>query len=234
MIVNLPKISGKKSDLVYVALKRGILLREIEPHQVLIEQSLAGQFGCSQGTIREALLRLADDGLVVRSGYRGTHVTETTLAEAAQMVGVRLSIERTAARSLAATKGRFEKDKMDAIIEEMGQAHKSRDLYTAGELDRAFHCALVKAAGMELLAPILLRCALHIHRFTHGSTEVPRDFLAETGVRDVHAVLFETIVKGTPDQAEQAVSDHLAAVLNRWSPALYSSCAPQAFANTFS
>lgn len=228
----MPKISGKKSDLVYVALKRSILLREIEPHQVLPEQSLAGQFGCSQGTIREALLRLADDGLVVRSGYRGTHVTETTLAEAAQMVAVRLSIERAAARALAVKSGAFDRNKIVGILEEMGQAHKSRDLYTTGELDRAFHCAIVQAAGMELLAPILLRCALHIHRFTHGSVEVPRDFLAETGVRAVHDALFEKIVSGTPDQAEQAASDHLADVLERWSPTLLSACDPKAFANT--
>lgn len=229
MIANLPKISGKKSDQVYLALKRGILLSEIQPNRVLLEQSLAGQFGCSQGTVREALLRLADDGLVVRSGYRGTHVTETTCEEATEMVAVRLSIERAAARKLSGADVSSRRAEIDGLIGQMQSAHKAGDLYTSSELDRAFHCALVIASGMELLAPILLRCALHIHRFTLGSVEVPRDFFEESGVHTIHRALFETVTTAPPQVAEQAVCDHLADVLRRWSPSLYQACDPAVF-----
>ncbi|MEZ5715881.1 MAG: hypothetical protein R3D85_12335 [Paracoccaceae bacterium] len=61
------------------------------------------------------------------------------------------------------------------------EAHLEDDLYR-GSSGSAFHCALAAAAGMELLSPLLLRCALHIHRFTLSSVEVPRQFFQEAGV----------------------------------------------------
>jgi DNA-binding GntR family transcriptional regulator len=54
--------------------------------------------GCSQGTVREALLRLEQDGLVTRRGYRGTVVSTTSLEEAAQMARIRIALEIESAR----------------------------------------------------------------------------------------------------------------------------------------
>lgn len=229
MAKHLPNIGGKKSDQVYAALKRAILFRRIPPDEQLLEQSLAGEFGCSQGTIREALLRLDDDGLVKRSGYRGTRVTETSLAEAAEMVRIRLSIERSVARRIAQSDISASKPHLDDLIEKMALSHEQDDLYQSSELDRAFHCALVVAAGMELLAPLLLRCALHIHRFTLGSVEVPREFCQEAGVDAEHRALLDELTAGDPDRAERAIAGHLANVLQRWTPSLYQAVGPAAF-----
>src|SRR4029434_3333263 len=73
----------RKSNAVYHSVKRAILLRRLEPGQALLEQQIAAAMGCSQGTVREALLRLEQDGLVARRGYRGTVVSTTSLEEAA-------------------------------------------------------------------------------------------------------------------------------------------------------
>lgn len=229
MAKRLPNIGGKKSDQVYAALKRAILFRQIPPDEQLLEQSLAHEFGCSQGTVREALLRLDDDGLVKRAGYRGTRVTETSLAEAAEMVRIRLSIERSVARRIAQSDISASKPHLDDLIEKMALSHEQDDLYQSSELDRAFHCALVVAAGMELLAPLLLRCALHIHRFTLGSLEVPRQFFQEAGVDAEHKALLNELTAGDPDRAERAIAGHLANVLQRWTPSLYQAVGPAAF-----
>ncbi|HFA59489.1 MAG TPA: GntR family transcriptional regulator, partial [Rhodospirillales bacterium] len=73
----------RKSSAVYHALRRAILLHRVPPGQMLLEQQIASTMGCSQGTVREALLRLEQDGLVERRGYRGTCVSDTSEAEAA-------------------------------------------------------------------------------------------------------------------------------------------------------
>lgn len=225
----LPQVGGKKSEQVYAALKRAILFRQLPPDTQLLEQDLAGRFGCSQGTIREALLRLDEDGLVLRSGYRGTRVTETSQPEAIEMVRIRLSIERGVARRMATADIAPHRDTLNGIIAQMAEAHAQDDLYRGSELDRAFHCALTAAAGMGLLAPLLLRCALHIHRFTLGSLEVPRQFYQEAGVDAEHRALLADLTAGDPDQAEAAITAHLAHVLRRWSPSLYEAVGPQAF-----
>ncbi len=214
------QIGGRKADRAYEYLKRAILLRRLEPDQQLLEQTLAGEFACSQGTVREALLRLGEDGLVERRGYQGTFVTGTSLAEAAEMVRVRLSIERSVARSLAETGVEHDKAAIEAILAAMDTAHAAGDLYLCSQLDRQFHARLATSAGMGLLAPILRRCALHIHRFTLGGLEVPREFFQESGIGDEHRELLAELTSGSAPRAEAAVTAHLARVLTRWSPSL--------------
>ena len=229
LTTDLPNVGGKKSDLIYSALKRAILFRQLQPDRQLLEQELAGRFGCSQGTVREALLRLDDDGLVKRSGYRGTRVTETSLDEAVEMVRIRLSIERGVARKIAVADLTPHQAELDRVIQQMAEAHRLDDLYRGSELDRAFHCALASAADMDLLSPLLLRCALHIHRFTLGSVEVPRQFYQEAGVDVEHRALLSELTCGDPDHAERAISNHLAHVLSRWSPSLFKAVGPAVF-----
>jgi len=223
---------GKKSDYVYKVIKWAILSRHFEPEVQLLEQDLARQFTCSQGTIREALLRLDEDGLVRRSGYRGTRVTNTSLQEAVEMVRVRLTIERAVARTLAETGLQRDLPELEKMMVEMEEARKAGDLFTRSELDRAFHAKLVIAADMELLSPILRRCSLHIHRYTMGGLEVPRDFFQESGVGDEHRKLLIELTGGGADRAEAAMTGHLAQVLGRWAPSLLKAVGKAAFAPT--
>ena len=224
-------LAGRKSDQAHDLLKQAILFRRYPPGAQLLEQSLASEFGCSQGTIREALLRLDEDGLVERRGYRGTVVTETSRAEAVAMVHVRLSIERGVASRLARRGLAGARGELDRILTGMDRAHAAGDLHLCCELDRAFHAMLAREAGMGLLSPILRRCALHIHRFTLGGVEVPRDFFQESGLGDEHRALLDALLAGPPDAASRAAADHVAHVLLRWAPSLYEAAGANAFAD---
>lgn len=226
-------IGGRKADHVHDLLMRAILFRRLAPGTQLLEQALARDLHCSQGTVREALLRLAEDGLVERRGYQGTVVTETTLDEAVEMVRIRLRIERAAAVRLASRGlGAAGEAETGRLLAEMDAAHQRADLSRCSELDRAFHAALVRSAGMGLLSPILSRCALHIHRFTLGGVEVPRDFYQEAGLGDEHRALLARLMQGPPSEAAQAVADHLARVLGRWAPSLLAAAGSETFRPT--
>jgi DNA-binding GntR family transcriptional regulator len=223
------KIGGRKADRAYDIIKRAILLRRYPPEAQLLEQSLAAEFACSQGTVREALLRLAEDGLVERRGYQGTVVTDTSLAEAVEMVRVRLSVERGVARVLAGIDIGPARVALERLIGQMDDAHAADDLYRCSELDRAFHSQLARTAGMGQLSPIVQRCALHIHRFTLSSVDVPGDFFKEAGVGAEHRMLLAELTKGSPIRAERAVAVHLARVLSRCAPSLYAALGEDAF-----
>lgn len=220
---------GRRADIVYDALKRTIVLRNRTPGTQLREQVLAQELGCSQGTIREALINLAQDGLVDRSGYSGTFVTDTSLPEAAALIRVRLSIERSVARILASGDIDPMDEEMSQVFQAMDAAHAEQDFFLSSELDRTFHAALAAMAGMELLSPILQRCSLHIHRFTLGSVEVPRDFFQESGVGAEHRALFHAICTGSADEAEAAIVSHLDGVLQCWAPSLHAMVGREAF-----
>lgn len=226
-----PVIGGKKADVAYRTIKRAIILRRFEPGTLLREQEMAREFQCSQGTVREALMRLDEDGLVRRSGYRGTQVTDIGHAEAAEMVRVRLSIEKAVARQVA-EKGLApaDRDAIDAIIADMDRARQHDDQFLGSELDRAFHAGLARAAGMALLSPILERCSLHIHRFTLGGLEVPRDFFREAGLAEEHRALLAEVTSGEAARAVTAIAAHLEHVLDRWAPSLLEAAGRDAFA----
>lgn len=220
--------AGRRVDQVHLALRRAVLFRSLVPGDHLLEQTLAAEHGCSQGTVREALLRLAEEGLVERRGYRGTVVTDTSLPEAAGMVRVRLSIERGVAQRIAAGEADLADPRLASILEGMDAAHAAGDLYLCSELDREFHAALAEAAGMGLLRPMLWRCALHIHRYTLGGLEVPRPFFQEAGVGDEHRALLAQLASGDAETAARAMADHLAQVLRRWAPSLLAAAGGEA------
>lgn len=222
-------LGGKKWERAYDMLRRAIVSRHYPPGTPLREQSLAAELQCSQSTVREALLHLSDDGLVERRGYHGTTVTDTTLGEAAAMVRVRLSIERDVARCLARDGVGASQDELDHVLDRMDRLHSENDYVGAAELDRAFHSELAKAAGMELLSPILQRCALHIHRFTLGSVEVPREYFQESGIGVEHRALLKELIGTDEDRAEAAIVSHLRHVLSRWSPSLLKAAGKDTF-----
>jgi len=223
------RLGGKKADQAYDALKRSIMLRQYKPHMQLREQTIASEFQCSQSTVREALINLEKDGLVRRTGYHGTHVTETSLEEAAVFVRLRLTIERDVAARLNQRREIIKSQPVEPILVAMDAAHTSKDLFLNTELDREFHAQLAIMADMELLSPVLKRCALHIHRFTLSSLEVPRDFFQDSGSGEEHRQLFSDLHSGSAQDAERAVTQHLASVLQRWSPSLYTAVGADQF-----
>jgi len=207
----------RKADALYHALKQRVILSELSPGAAIAEQHIATEFGCSQGTVREALMRLEQDGLVTRRGYRGTVVSATNLAEVAQMVHIRLGIERS---GVERTAGRVDPEhyaRLQQTVEEMGAASNAGDAYACSELDREFHAQLLRASGMDSLEPIFRRCALHMHRYTVKDVA---EFFSDGDIGDTHHRLLETVAHGTIDTAAKAVREHVLDVLRQWSPTL--------------
>ena len=212
-------LRARKGSVVYHAIRRGILLAELAPGQGLVEQQIAGELGCSQGTVREALLRLQEDGLVSRRGYQGTVVSATSPAEAAQMARIRIQIETTGIRRSASGFRAAAIDELERLIERSEAASRAADAYHCSELDRQFHVTIFQASGLAALEPILVRCALHMHRYTfrlpHCTTRQH-----ESPVREQHLAILGALARREPEAAARALQAHIEAVIDFWSPAL--------------
>lgn len=212
-----------KGNAVYHAVKRAILLRNLAAGQPLLEQQIAAAMGCSQGTVREALLRLQQDGLVTRRGYHGTVVSTTTADEAAHMARIRLALETESARRAALALSERDVAALEALIARIAQAEDDHDGYALSELDREFHLTIFKIAGMPALEPILTRCALHVHRYTFGNAPegvTPDRRIGLPPSAEQHRTLLDTLVAGDPDEAAEAMRDHIETVIGFWSPDL--------------
>ncbi len=213
----------RKSSAVYHAIRRAILLHRMPPGQALLEQQIAATMGCSQGTVREALLRLEQDGLVERRGYRGTYVSDTSETEAALMARVRIEIETRGARLAAGRAGDAGFLRLGQILARMTAAEQRRDGYAMSELDREFHLAVLRLAGLAALEPILTRCSLHVHRFIYahgprGTTPDNRRGLPSGAA--LHRELLTVLASGDGEAAATAMRRHIEGVIASWAPAL--------------
>jgi len=211
----------RKGNAVYDAVKRAIILRSVVPGTTLGEQQIAAAMGCSQGTVREALLRLEQDGLVARRGYHGTVVSDTSAEEAAQMARIRIDIECEGIRRAALTATEEDTERLDDIVGQMDTAEAAGDGYALSELDRQFHTALFRLADLTALEPVLLRCALHMHRFTFGNGAAGgarTDTAPLPSAAAQHRGIVAAVRSGDPDLAEKAMRAHIENVIGYWSP----------------
>jgi DNA-binding GntR family transcriptional regulator len=201
---------ARPRDAVYATLKRRILLNEDPPEAALTELGLAQRLGCSQGTVREALLRLQEDGLVLRAGRRGTTVTPLDAASAAEMLALRRHLEtRGAARAWSARADGL-RDRLEQVQIAMEQAAAAGDSYGVIELDTRFHMTLFQAAEWPALDQILLRAILNSHRHKLWAPSHRRP-LVETAAR--HRVVLAALAAGPGDLAT-ALGRHIDTIVD--------------------
>ncbi len=150
---------------VLAELRRRIVMNEMTPGRVLTELAVAAALGCSQAAVREALLRLEGEGLVLRAGRQGTTVTDLDADTAAEMLDLRRRIELRGARRVVRRVVAGDIAALEEIQRAMEAAAARGDDWGVLEADMEWHAALFRVSGLHAMAPILARCMLHTHRF---------------------------------------------------------------------
>jgi GntR family transcriptional regulator, rspAB operon transcriptional repressor len=146
-------------------LRRQIILNELQPGTILTELGLGSSLGCSQAAVREVLLRLEGEGLVLREGRKGTVVTDLDASAAAEILDLRRRIETRAARTVVRRLSKGDLAELEAIYQKMLSAAQADHLWGVVEQDMAFHEAIFQITGLHAMKPILTRCILHTQRF---------------------------------------------------------------------
>lgn len=200
-----------RSAATFDALKRDIMLGVLPAGAALTELDLAAQFSCSQGTIREALLQLQEEGLVRRQGHRGTQVSVCTEAEAVEMFRVRQQIECNGIIRALQAPSRMLVGDLKALFAKMLEAASAGDELELASFDRDFHRRIFRDAQLPALDPILHRCLVHNHRFKISRSTTPRDLTA-TAKR--HSVIIEAIEGGDVARASEALRHHIATIVD--------------------
>lgn len=200
-----------RSAAAFDALKRDIMLGVLPAGAALTELDLAAQFSCSQGTVREALLQLQEEGLVRRQGHRGTQVSVCTEAEAVEMFRVRQQIECNGIIRALQTPSRMLVGDLKVLFARMLEAASAGDELELASFDRDFHRRIFLDAQLPALDPILHRCLVHNHRFKISRSTTPRDLTA-TAKR--HSVIIEAIEGGDVGRASEALRHHIATIVD--------------------
>lgn len=163
------KLIANLQEQVVVHLRQRILSGRLQPGTPLREESLAKEFGISRGPIRDALLTLTKEGLLVARPNVGVKVAaEPSAFKRNVLVHLRREIEASA---LAAWFERKDSALLGALDENL-VAYKAAcrvgELGRVVELDMSFHRLLVETADdgslVDLWLPIILRMYLRYSR----------------------------------------------------------------------
>ncbi len=215
--MSLAQISGaprprSRSETAEHALRRDIVLGNLPPGTALRELELAQNFNCAQGTIREALMRLSEDGLITRRAWRDTHVSPANPDDAAELLRIRHDIECRAANRVIEAKDAALLRDLEALLQMMRLAALQGDEYSLLEQDCRFHLRLFQAAAMPTVEPVLLRCLLHTQRFKVLNSEPESRNLMGTAER--HVSILDALVTGDAQELTGALSHHIATIVD--------------------
>ena len=167
-MTNMDETSGKTLSLMeraYEELEEMIVTLRLEPGAVLSEASLAAQLGIGRTPVREALHRLAREGLVVILPRRGILVSEFNIRSQLKLLEVRREIERLMARLAAARATDEERRVFREIADGMTTAAELDDDVTFMRHDLRFNQLLAKACRNQYAASTMGLMAGLVRRF---------------------------------------------------------------------
>lgn len=200
-------VDAKSSaELAYSRIKRAIVTGELEPDAVLVELSLAEWCGVSRTPVREALTRLEQDGLIIRS-ERGLTIRSRSPEEILDIYETRIVLEATAAALAAERATRFDHIRLQRFLTQM-ETDVPIDPTTCAELNREFHREIWFASRNESLADLLERLNLHLGRYPETTLSYPGRW--EQALIE-HRALVEAIIAHDAPEASNLAKAHFCA-----------------------
>ena len=142
--------TGSLADQAYKELISRITKLEYSPGSVLGEKTLIEELNIGRTPIREALQRLALEGLVVHQLNRGMFVAEITYKDVQEIYEFRSLIDGHACRLAASRASPVQASKLYQIHLELVAATKANDIDRYVQADRDFYSVLSEAVGKLL------------------------------------------------------------------------------------
>lgn len=202
--------TSNRSERICAALRSAILERALLPGMKLPEDSLGERFGASRTLVRQALERLAAEGLVELRRNKGATVASPSLDEARELFELRSHIEQLVIARLAGHLSAAQQKKIEAHIARERVAQSGPEP-TSIRLATEFHILLAELTNSPVLIryvnEIAYRCGLTLSLFS-------RPHSTNCGIQE-HEEILAALVEGDKAKAQKLASAHLAAVADR-------------------
>lgn len=195
------------------SLRERILALELPPGTVLPRAELAERFGVSQTPVRDALLRLAEEGLVDIFPQHATLVSRIDIPTALRAHFLRRALELEIVRELCAAPDALRQALLARLrvqLSSQARAQAAADYAAFTEADREFHHAMYAALDMHDLWQLTRQRSGHIDRLRR--LNLPARGKVAAVIRD-HRAIVEAIEARDAARAQDAVRSHLAGTL---------------------
>jgi len=198
-------------------LRRSILSGDMSPGTRLITADLAERWGVSRGPIREALMALENEGIVVSTRRHGTVVGTTSIVDLEEVLSVREAIETFAAMdvcNLGEQVTQAELRRLGDFLKKIEKEKADGEFEAARNHDLDFHQALVDLAGNSRYSAIYRQMLSQNRHHVRAIDPTRWPLVGWKDMRAVHHAIFDAVVAGDPEAARGAIAEHYR--LARW------------------
>lgn len=208
-----------KNQYAYDEIKRRILVDDLAAGSVVSQEGIAAELGVSTTPVREALKRLAAEGLVLLETHRDARVTPLTAEEARSLDEVRRTVDPLAAGLAAQRRTPADVAAVEsalAALEPLTTGGGAAAALAALATHRAFHRAVYRASHNAPLVEVLEGLWDKTDRYRQIGLRARADDPADLDrVREEHRALAAAVVAGDAAAAERVMRAHVAGSLGR-------------------
>jgi len=201
-----PLKNGLLAERVAETLRRAIFSGHFSPGGQLLEAHLARELQVSQTTVREALVRLHQIGLVTRVPNKGSFVAALTPSEVRDRLTIRWLLEGFAWFEAAQRMTAADFEEIEGKLHALHQAEQGDDFPLAADLELEFHSVIWRNSGNQALAETLQKLTPPLFAYkTHQRRERGESL---SGGFERHRGVVDALRSKDPEQIRSILRDH--------------------------
>ena len=205
---NILKIEGYEllSQKVYRVLKTEIVKGFLEPGTKLFEDKIATQMGVSRTPVREAIQKLAAEGLIKIAPNQTLIVKEISFEDIKEVLQIRGVLEGLAVRMAAQKINRREIDELEEIVNQMDLYVTKKDLTSYCKADDEFHNLILNVCGNKRIINIRDNLGNFIYRYRMRSLSIPGRLKHSL---EEHRKIMESLKKRNSEDGDRLSQIHM-------------------------
>ena len=153
------------SASIYSDLRAELVSLQRRPGEVVSEAEIALAYGVSRTPVREAILKLSDEGLLEIFPQSGIFVSRIPLAALPEAIVIRKALEATTAQLAAERATASQILVLHSILQRQREANAARDRDTFHQADEMFHATIAEIAGYPGIWTLIQQVKVHVDRY---------------------------------------------------------------------
>jgi DNA-binding GntR family transcriptional regulator len=194
------------AKMAYEAIRQSILSGQWKLGELYNEKAIAVDLGISRTPVREALLELASQDLIIFLPRRGLMVNRFTRRDVDEIFELRKAIELAAVEKITVASPPFDLFEIEEALLSQRKAVKQKDYLAFMEADRLFHTSFSELTNNRRIIAILENIRDMIHVL--GAKALALEGRALEVIEE-HQTILEAVKKGNIGEARRAMAYHL-------------------------
>ena len=195
---------------IYSDLRAELVSLQRHPGEAVSEAEIALSYGVSRTPVREAILKLSDEGLLEIFPQSGIFVSRIPLAALPEAIVIRKALEATTAQMAAQRATASQILNLHSILERQREANAAGDSDAFHQADETFHATIAEVAGYPGIWTLIQQVKVHVDRYRRLT--LPQVGRIGRAIGE-HEAILDAIEAHDPDAARGAMELHLERLL---------------------